>query len=99
VIMSLEQAGELRPPLTRHAGHGDCTDANGQDWDVKAPRDGAVRPPFDVRFFVEAHIRSQVRSGEDVIVDLTGLSDPSNRSALREAVTQSGLAGHVRWYE
>jgi hypothetical protein len=99
VIMSLVEAGELRPPLTRSAGHGDCTDANRQDWDVKSPRDGDVRPPFDVGFFVEAHIRSQVRCDENVIVDLSGLSDPSNRRALREAVTEAGLAAHVRWFE
>jgi hypothetical protein len=99
VIMFLEETGQLRSPLTRLAGHGDCTDANRQDWDVKAPRDGAVRPRFDVSFFVEAHIRSQVRSGENVIVDLTGLSDPLNRRALREAVTEAGLAAYVRWYE
>jgi len=36
---------------------------------------------------------------EDVIVDLTGLADPVNRQALREAVNAAGLAAHVRWYE
>jgi len=57
-------------------------------------------PRFDVGFFLEAHVRSEVvRSGEYVIVDLTGLVDPANRDALRDAVNTAGLAAHVRWYE
>jgi len=99
-ILALVEAGELPGPVTRRAGHGDCTDGTGQDWDVKRPRDDVAYPPFDVGFFLEAHVRSEVvRSGENVIVDLTGLVDPANRDALRDAVNTAGLAAHVRWYE
>jgi len=99
-ILALEEAGQLPGPVTRRARHGDCTDATGQDWDVKRPRDDVVYPPFDVGFFVEAHVRSEVlRSGENVLVDLTGLVDPANRRALRAAVDAAGLGAHVRWYE
>jgi hypothetical protein len=99
-ILALVEAGQLPGPVTRSAGHGDCTDATGQDWDVKRPRDDVAYPPFNVGFFLEAHIRSEVvRSGENVIVDLTGLVDPANRRALRDAVNVAGFAVHVRWYE
>jgi hypothetical protein len=99
-ILALEEAGQLPGPVTRRARHGDCTDATGQDWDVKRPRDDVAYPPFDVGFFVEAHVRSEIlRSGENVLVDLTGLVDPANRRALRAAVDATGLGVHVRWYE
>ena len=99
-ILALLEAGQLPGPVTRRARHGDCTDATGQDWDVKRPRDDVAYPSFDVGFFLEAHVRSEVlRSGENVIVDLTGLTDPANRRALRDAVNAAGLAAHVRWYE
>jgi hypothetical protein len=58
-ILALEEAGQLPGPVTRRARHGDCTDATGQDWDVKRPRDDVAYPPFDVGFFVEAHVRSE----------------------------------------
>lgn len=100
VIMELVEAGELRGPVSRMAGRGDCTDRDGQDWDVKRPRDDVRHPAFEVSPFVERHIRWDVQaSGENVIVDLTGLVDHANRRALREAVSQAGLAAHVRWYE
>ena len=100
VILALVEAGELPGPVRREAGRGDCTDATGQDWDVKRSRDGNIRPPFDVGGFVEGKIRYEVRyCRENVIVDLTGLAVPANRQALREAVGAAGLAAHVRWYE
>ena len=100
VIMALVEAGELPGPITRRAGRGDCTDGTGQDWDVKRPRDDVRRPRFDVARFLDGYIRYEVeRCRENVIVDLTGLSDPNHRRALREAVDQAGLAAHVRWYE
>jgi hypothetical protein len=100
VILALVETGELPGPVSRDAGRGDCTDVTGQDWDVKRPRDGNIRPPFDVRRFVEGKIHYEVRyCRENVIVDLTGLADPANRQALREAVNAAGLAAHVRWYE
>lgn len=100
VILALVESGELPAPVHRTAGRGDCTDATGQDWDVKRPRDGNYRPAFDVGNFVEGKIRSEVQySRENVIVDLTGLADLANRRALREAVERAGLAAHVRWYE
>jgi len=100
VILELEEAGDLAAPVTRRAGRGDCTDANGQDWDVKRFRDDVARPPFDVREILEAKIRYEiVACRENVIVDLTGLVDLANRQALRQAVTDAGLAAHVRWYE
>jgi hypothetical protein len=100
VILALVEAGELPGPVRRQAGRGDCTDVTGQDWDVKRPRDGNIRPPFDVGRFVEGKIHDEVRyCRENVIVDLTGLADPVNRQALREAVDAAGLAAHVRWYE
>jgi hypothetical protein len=100
VILTLVEAGELPGPVRREAGRGDCTDATKQDWDVKRPRDGNIRPPFDVGSFVEGKIRYEVRyCRENVIVDLTGLADPAHRQALREAVDKAGLAAHVRWYE
>lgn len=100
VILALAEAGQLPAPLRRTAGRGDCTDATGQDWDVKRPRDGNVRPPFDVGRFVEGKIRYEVQyCSENVIIDLTGLTDPAHRQALREAVDGAGLAEHVRWYE
>lgn len=99
-ILALEEAGELPGPVDRHAGRGDCTDAAGQDWDVKRPRDDVPHPPFDVGRFVEGHIRYEVQwCGENVIVDLTGLVDPAHRQALRKAVDEAGLGAHVRWYE
>jgi hypothetical protein len=39
VILSLVEAGDLPGPVVRLPSHGDCTDATGQDWDVKRPRD------------------------------------------------------------
>jgi hypothetical protein len=100
VILALVEAGELLGPVRREAGRGDCTDVTGQDWDVKRPRDGNIRPPFDVGSFVEGKIRYEVRyCRENVIVDLTGLADPANRQALREAVDEAGLATHLRWFE
>lgn len=99
VILALAEAGELPGPVTRQPGHGDCTDATGQDWDVKRPRDGDIRPPFDAGSFVEGKVRYEVRCRENVIVDLTGLADPAHRQALRAAVDDAGLAAHVRWYE
>jgi len=59
VILALVEAGELPGPVRREAGRGDCTDATGQDWDVKRPLDGNIRPPFDVGSFVEGKIRYQ----------------------------------------
>jgi hypothetical protein len=99
VMLTLEEAGELPGPLTRQAGRGDCTDASGQDWDVKAFRDYERHPPFNVHNIVEGYIRFEVRCGENVIMDLTGIRDPANRAALRQAVDGAGLAAHVRWYE
>lgn len=100
VIMSLVESGELPGPVTRSPGHGDGTDATGQDWDVKGPRDNVPRPRFDVGSFLEGKIRSEVEwSKENVIIDLTGLTDPANRRALRAAVDAAGLTAHVRWYE
>jgi hypothetical protein len=98
-MLELVEAGELPGPLTRQAGRGDCTDATGQDWDVKAYRDYERHPPFDVRNIVEGKISLEVRCGENVIMDLTGIRDPANRTALRRAVEEAGLAAHVRWYE
>jgi hypothetical protein len=99
VIIALEETGELPGPVTRHAGRGDCTDATGQDWDVKRFRDDVPYPPFNVGDAVEGHIRFEVRCSENVIVDLTGLVHPVHRQALRKAVDEAGLAAHVRWYE
>jgi hypothetical protein len=48
VILELEDAGDLAGPVKRLAGRGDCTDGNGQDWDVKRFRDDVAYPPFDV---------------------------------------------------
>jgi hypothetical protein len=98
VIMALEEAGELVGPVGRFAGHGDCTDANGQDWDVKRYRDDVSRPPFDVEVVLE-DIRFEVMCGENVILDLTGLRDRGNRTAVRQAVETAELEEHVRWYE
>jgi hypothetical protein len=97
VILALIASGGLRRPVVRTAGRGDCTDGNQQDWDVKRPRD-TFRPQFDVDTIVEK-IRREVICGENVILDLTGLTDSANRRALREAVDRAGLAAHVRWYE
>lgn len=99
VILALEEADELPGPVVRLAARGDCTDATGQDWDVKRFRDDVRYPPFDVGVVLERHIRYEMRCGENVIVDLTGLVDPAHRRALREAVDEAGLAAHVRWYE
>jgi hypothetical protein len=98
VILALEEAGELVGPVSRSVGHGDGTDANGQDWDVKRYRDDVTRPPFDVAVILE-DIRFEVMCGESVILDLTGLRDRGNRSAVRRAVEAAGLTEHVRWYE
>ncbi len=99
VMLALVEAGDLLGPLTRQARRGDCTDATGQVWDVKAFRDFEPNPPFDIRNIVEGKIRLEVMCGENVIMDLTGIRDPANRTALRQAVEQAGLAAHVRWYE
>jgi hypothetical protein len=97
VIIALEEAGQLKGPCSRTADHGDCTDADGQDWDVKRYRDDQRRPKFAVE--VALHdIRLEVRCGENVILDLTGLTDPANRASLRRAVDHAGLSEHVRWY-
>jgi hypothetical protein len=98
VILALEEAGQLKGPFTRTEGHGDCTDADGQDWDVKRYRDDVRRPKFAVAVVLE-DIRFEVRCGENVIVDLTGLTDPANRVSLGHAVDQAGLSDKVRWYE
>jgi hypothetical protein len=98
VILAMLNSGDLLGPVQRLARRGDCTDAEGQDWDLKRPRDGNIRPPFDADVFV-GKISNEVRCKENVVVDLTGLADPANRQALREAVDQAGLAAHVRWYE
>jgi hypothetical protein len=98
VILALEEARELAGPVRRSAGRGDCTDANGQDWDVKRYRDDVTRPPFDIAVVLE-DIRFEVMCGENVILDLTGLRDRQHRSALRQAVETAGLEEHVRWYE
>lgn len=98
VILALEEAGELRGPISRAAGRGDCTDADEQDWDVKRYRDDVRRPKFSVEVAVE-DIRLEVVCGENVIADLTGLTDPANRVSLRHAVEQAGLSENVRWFE
>jgi hypothetical protein len=98
VILDLEEAGELTGPITRHPGRGDCTDGTGQDWDVKRFRDDVARPAFDVAFALQ-RILLEVKCGERVIVDLTGLTDPTHRHALRQAAESAGLAADVRWYE
>ena len=98
VILALEEAGELMGPFSRSVGHGDCTEANGQDWDVKRYRDDVTRPPFDVEVVLE-DIRFEVMCDENVILDLTGLRDLRNRAAVRQAVEAAGLKEHVRWYE
>jgi hypothetical protein len=98
VIVSLEETRQLNGPCTRTAGHGDCTDADGQDWDVKRYRDDVRRPTFVVEAAVE-RIGLEVTCGENVIVDLTGLTDAANRARLREVVNQAGLSENVRWYE
>jgi hypothetical protein len=100
VILALIEAGELPEPVVRRAAHGDCTDATGQDWDVKRPPDNKPQQPFDVGQFVDKHIRYEVQfCRENVIVDMTWFFDPGNRQALRKAVDEAGLAAHVRWYE
>lgn len=99
VILAMIEAGELLEPVKRCAGRGDCTDAAGQDWDVKSPRDNMPHQLFDVGRFVEKHIRYEVQlCKENVIVDLSRL-DPRHRQGLREAVDGTDLAVHVRWYE
>jgi hypothetical protein len=98
VMLALEEAGELAGPVRRFAGRGDCTDANGQDWDIKRFPDNVTRPPFDVAVALE-RVRFEVMCGENVILDLTRLGNPGNRSALRQAVEEAGLEEHVRWYE
>lgn len=99
VILALIEAGELPEPVTRVAGRGDCTDATGQDWDVKSPHDN-VPQPFDVGRFLEEHIRYEVQlCKENVIVDLSNLVYQQHRQELRAAVDKAGLAAHVRWYE
>jgi hypothetical protein len=100
VILALAEAQELPVPVTRFRDRGDCTDATGQDWDVKRPRDDVRYPPFDVGKFVEGKIRYEVDyCRENVIVDLTGLTNRANRQALRAAVEDTRLVAHVRWYE
>lgn len=100
VILALIEAGELPGPVVRDAGRGDCTDATGQNWDVKRPPDNIPRQPFDVGSFLNKHIRYEVQfCRENVIVDMTRLFDPEHRRALREAVDHAGLGAHVRWYE
>jgi hypothetical protein len=65
VILALFEAGELPGPVIRLPDRGDCTDATGQDWDVKRPRDDVRHPPFDVgRFLGEDTLRSGVLPGE-----------------------------------
>jgi hypothetical protein len=100
VILALEEAGQLVGPVTRRAerGRGDCTDANGQDWDVKSYRDNVRHPRFDVAVCLD-DIRWEVLCGEKVIMDLERVTDPANRGALRQAVDDAGLAEHVRWHE
>ena len=100
VILALEEAGQLVGPVTRRPerGHGDCTDANGQDWDVKGYYDDGRRPQFDVAVCL-GDIRWEVMCGEKVIMDLEGVTDPANRLALHQAVDAAGLADHVRWYK
>jgi hypothetical protein len=99
VILALIEAGELPEPVIRLAGRGDCTDATGQDWDIKSPHDN-VPQPFDVGRFLEKHIRYEVQlCKENVIVDLSRLLDPQHRQGLRAAVDEAGLAAHVRWCE
>jgi hypothetical protein len=100
VILALVETGELPGPIIRLSDRGDCTDAAGQDWDVKRPRDDVRRPQFDVGRFLEGKIRYEVECcRENVIVDLTGLTNPVNRRALRAAVDDARLTAHVRWYE
>lgn len=99
VILALIEAGELPEPVSRQAGRGDCTDATGQDWDIKGAHDD-VPQPFDVGRFLEKHIRYEVQlCEENVIVDLSCLHDPKHRQDLRAAVEDAGLAARVRWYE
>jgi hypothetical protein len=100
VILALIEAGELPEPVIRLARRGDCTDATGQDWDVKSPHDNIPQQPFDVGRFLEKHVRYEVQfCKENVIVDLSCLLDPEHRQALRTAVDEAGLAAHVRWCE
>jgi hypothetical protein len=56
------------------------------------------RPAFDVAVAIR-RIVLEVRCGENVIVDLTGLTDQTNRARLRDEVRQAGLTDNVRWYE
>lgn len=99
-MLALIEAGELPEPVIRLARRGDCTDATGQDWDVKSPHDDLPQHLFDVGRFLEKHIRYEVQlCKENVILDLSHLLDPKHRQALRKAVDEAGLAAHVRWYE
>ncbi|MFV2196656.1 hypothetical protein [Nocardiopsis sp. LOL_012] len=77
---------------------GDIVDAGGQAWDIKGfrdtfpsgPRAGQPMPPgmrggFDIDR-IENEIRGELDNGENVLLDISGISAPENLNSLRDVM-------------
>jgi hypothetical protein len=80
-------------------GHGDATDSNGRDWDVKTPN--FRFPPTVGGSTLEGTLRDiaiELRLGENVIVDTKDFVDPGVLRQLKDAVNTRGWGQRVIWF-
>jgi len=98
--LDLEEAGKLKPPITRdpNPAGAEFIDGDGVLWDIKAfdsrfkPRKGGFELNRDL-----GKIEAELAKGENVILDTVNLT-PEHAAALREAIENKGIQDNILWY-
>ncbi len=98
VALGLEDSGALTPPVERGPRGADFRDGDGQLWDVKGyqSRPGQ-RGNYDPTV-VQAAIEGKINSGQNVILDLSGLNDADRVNLIQMVQNSPSWAGRVVVY-
>jgi hypothetical protein len=100
VGLDMEESGKLPGPIERDpTGGAEFRDATGQDWDVK--RFNSNFPPnrggYDLTSSL-SKINEAVRTGENVILDTSNMSESAIQELRAAVEARPGLAGKVLWW-
>jgi phage-related protein len=94
--LELEEAGQVKGPIRRANGKvnprengADFVDADGKLWDHKIARSGRS---FEPKKFLDKIELNDIRNGEDIMLNHTGLTAP-DRAALLAEIDARGLRG------